>query len=267
MNSHRGSNVCPFPAKSLKKGSCILAILLAFFFVSCSGKKEVKPAEEFDPEKSLARATELIDKKEYEEARKVLLEVKNRDLTKKYAPLAHLKIADSYAREEEPELAVQEYRKFIDMYPDNKFASYAQYQVAMSYFNQIEGPEKGYGAAAKALYEFDRLKQLYPRNPYKEIIELRIEKCKNIIADYEFLVGEFYFKKGSYNAAVGRFESLLAKFPDYHDEALVLFHIALSYKRLADKDKAQEYITRLAEKYPHDKYLKEAKKEFPRIIQ
>jgi outer membrane protein assembly factor BamD len=267
MKSYRGNNVCPFSAKCLKIGSYILAILLTFFFVSCSGKKEVKPAEEFDPEKSLARATELIEKKEYEEARKVLLEVKNRDLTKKYAPLAHLKIADSYAREEEPEMAIEEYRKFIEMYPDNKFASYAQYQIAMSYFNQIEGPEKGYGAAAKAQYEFERLKQLYPRNPYKEIIELRIEKCKNIMADYEFLVGEFYFKKGSYNAAVGRFESLLAKFPDYRNEPLVLFHIALSYKRLADKDKAQEYIARLTEKYPHDRILKEAKKEFPRIIQ
>jgi outer membrane protein assembly factor BamD len=257
---------CPFPSGWLKGGSGILTVLLVFLLMSCSSNKEVKPESEFDPEKSLARATDLIDKKEYEEARKILLEVKNRDLTKKYAPLAHLKIADSYAKEEETELAAGEYRKFIEMYPDHKYACYAQYQIAMTYFAQIESPEKGYGAASKALEEFMKLKQLFPRNPYREIIELRIEKCRNTIADYEFLVGEFYFNKGSYNAAVGRFEDLLKRFPGYRKEPLVLYHTALSYKRLADKNKAQEYIARLAEKFPHDVNLKQAKKEFPKDI-
>ncbi len=249
------------PLLTLLRVQCIV-FLLVLLVASCSSKKVVKTDETFDPERSLARGTELIEKKEYEEARKVLLEVKNRDLTKKHAPLAQLKIADSYVREEEYDAGIEEYRKFLEMYPDHKNASYAQYQIAMASFVQIESPERGYGAAAKALNEFEKLKRMFPRNPYREMIELRIEKCRNTMADYEFLVAEFYFKKSSYTAAAGRFQQLLTKFPDYKKGPLVLYRIAFCYKKLGNKDKALEYYTRLIEKYPNDNVIKEAKKEF-----
>jgi outer membrane protein assembly factor BamD len=230
--------------------------------VSCSGtKKEVRPEGEFNPEKYLSTANDLIDKKEYEEGRRLLLEVKNRDLTKKYAPLAQLRIADSYIKEEEFDLAVEEYKRFLEMYPDHINASYAQYQIAMTYFNQIESPERGYGAAAKALQEFEKLKRMFPRNPYKDIIELRIEKARNTIADYEFMVGEYYFKKGSYSAAIGRFQSLLVKYPEYKKESLVFFHLAMSYKRTGNNDRASEYFDLLLKKYPQDRLVKDAQKE------
>ena len=132
----------------------------------------------------------------------------------------------------------------------------------MAYFVQIESPERGYGAAAKALLEFEKLKRMFPRNPYREMIELRLEKCRNTMADYEFLVAEFYFKKSSYRAAVGRFEQLLTKFPDYRKEPLVVYRIAVCYKKLGNKDKALEFYTRLIEKYPNDTIIKEAGKEF-----
>ena len=163
--------------------------------LSCSGKPATKPAEIFDGQKSFAKANELMDKEEYEEARTALLEIKNRDLTKKYAPMAQLRIADSYTKEAEPDRAVEEYRKFLDIYPEHKYASYAQFQIAMIYFNQIEGPDRGYGGASKALEEFEKLKRMFPRNPYRDLIEVRIEKCKNTIAEHEFLVGTFYYKK------------------------------------------------------------------------
>lgn len=239
---------------------CILALVLVMG-VSCSGKKAVRTDEAFDAEKSIAMATELMEKKEYEEARKLLLQVKNRDLTKKYAPLAQLKIADSHVREGEYDLAVEEYRKFLDIYPDHQNASYAQYQIAMAYFVQIESPERGYGAAAKALEEFEKVKRMFPRNPYREMIELRIEKCRNTIADYEFLVAEFYFKKGSCSAALGRFQLLATKFPDYKKEPMVLYRIAVCHKKLGNRDKAVEYFNRLMEKYPGDRIVNNAKKE------
>jgi len=242
-----------------KAGVLVMLIVLVSF--GCSGKKEVKPDETFDPEKSIARASDLIENKEYDDARRILLEVKNRDLTKKYSPLAQLKIADSYVREEEYDLAVEEYKKFLEMYPDHKDASYAQYQIGMTYFVQIESPERGYGAAAKALEEFEKLKRIYPRNPYREVIELRIDKCKTTMADYEFAVAEFYFNKGSYQSALGRYKQLLTKFPDYKKEPKVLYQLALSCKKLGDKDKTAEYLNLLIAKYPDDKLAKQAQKE------
>jgi outer membrane protein assembly factor BamD len=238
----------------------LIPILLLVF--ACSGKAPVKPTvEEFSPEASFEKADKLIQSKDYEEARKLLLEIKNRDLTKKYAPVAQLRIADSYVKEGEPDLAVAEYRKFLEIYPDHRHASYAQYQVAMVYFGQIEGPERGYGGAAKALEEFEKLKRDFPRNPYKELIELRIEKCRNIIADYEFLVGEYYLKQSAYKAAISRFETVLQKFPDYKNQENLLLYLGICYKKSGDLEKAEMYLGRLIEKYPNSRFSADAQKE------
>ena len=240
----------------------VFILLVLLFVFACSGKAPVKaPVEEFNSESSFEKADKLIADKDYTEARKLLLEIKNRDLTKKYAPLAQLRIADVYVKEEEPELAVAEYRKFLEMYPDHRHASYAQYQIAMVYFNQIEDPERGYGGAAKALEEFEKLKKDFPRNPYKDLIELRIEKCRNTIADYEFIVGEFYLKNGSYNAAINRFEKLLKNFPDYKKMENLLLNLGITYKNTGDNGKAELYLNRLIEQYPNSLLVKSAKKE------
>jgi len=250
----------------MKNSKPLVLIFLILFILACASKKSaVKPEDTFDPEKAFAKANEQLEKKYYEEARIAFLEIKNRDLSKKFAPLAQLKIADSYVREEEPELAVAEYRKFLEAYPDHRHASYAQYQIALVYFDQIEGPERGYSGAAKALEEFERLKRMFPRNPYKDIVDFKIEKCRNTIADYEFLVASFYYKKGSFHAAINRFEGLLQNYPDYNREAEVLFYTAISYKNTGQKDKALQYLNRLIEKYPNNKFTSDAKKELARI--
>ncbi len=242
----------------------VAVILTALVMLSCGGKEVVKE-EAFDPEKSLAKAEKLIDDKEYEQARKVLLEVKNRDTTKKFSPVAQLRIADSFVREGEPEVGIQEYRRFLELYPDNQYASYAQYQIASAYFGQIESPDRGSGAAQRALREFIRLKELYPRNPYREVVELRIEKARSVIADGEFMTGEFYYKKGSYESAISRFEGLIDKFPEYKRMEETLFLLGSSYRAMKNDEKARDAFTRLVTRYPSSSFASQARKLMPGI--
>ncbi len=238
----------------------IKLFILIFVFslvVSCGGKEAVKK-EEFDPVVYLKKADELISKKEYEEARKLLLEIKNRESAKEYAPVAQLKIADSYLKEDEPELAITEYRRFLELYPESTYAPYAQYSIAMAYFRQIESPERGSGTAQKALNEFLKLEKMYPRHPYGEILPLRIQKCRNIIAEGELLIGKFYYKKGSYKAAIGRFEGIVKNYPDFKNLDETLYLLADSYKNLNMIDLAKQYIQLLKEKFPDSHFTKKA---------
>lgn len=243
---------------------CILFSVICLLS-SCGGSNGVKKEEVFDPEKFFLKAERLIDDKEFEEARRVLLEVKNRDNTKKYAPQAQLKIAESYIKDGDIDIGIEEYRKFIDLYPDNQHASYAQYQIAMAYFSQIESPDRGSGAARRALQEFLKIKELYPRNPFREAIELRIEKCRNVIADGEFIVGEFYYKKGSYNAAISRLEGILNQFPDYKREDETLLLLGKAYKAVRMNENAKNAFRRLTEKYPSSRFASEANKELQKL--
>ena len=144
------------------------------------------------------------------------------------------------------------------LYPDHPRASYAQYQIAMIYFNQIEGAEKGAGGARKALEEFEKLLRIYPRNPYREVVELRIRKCRNLIAEYEHLVGKFYYKKGSYHAAIGRFLGLIRDFPDYKKIPEALYLTGLSYMKLNKTDEALRYLNELKNRFPQNEFSKKA---------
>ncbi|MGC8937692.1 MAG: outer membrane protein assembly factor BamD [Thermodesulfovibrio sp.] len=236
-----------------------LFVLIVIFslLLSCGGKEAIKK-EEFDPVVYLKKADELISKKEYEEARKLLLEIKNRESAKEYAPLAQLKIAESYLKEDEPELAITEYRRFLELYPESTYAPYAQYSIGMAYFRQIEGAERGAGTAQKALNEFLKLEKMYPRHPYGEILPLRIQKCRNIIAEGGLLIGKFYHKKGSYKAAIGRFEGILKNYPDFKNLDETLYLLADSYKNLNMTDMAKQYIQLLKEKFPDSHFAKKA---------
>lgn len=239
----------------------IAILLLALALVSCA--KKIPPAEPFDAEKSFNLANALLEKKKWEEARRELYDIKRREADLRYAPLAQLRLADSYLMEEEPESAIDEYRRFLKDYPSHKYASYAQYRIATIYFSLIKDHERGFGAAVRALDEFEALNGIYPRHPYREEVAPLIDRCKDVIARHEFMVGGFYLRRDAWRGALDRFLELHEKFPDFRVPD-VLLNIALSYKGLGEKEKAEEYASLLIGRHPESAAAKKASREFGR---
>lgn len=239
-----------------------LAIAVLLLLVgSCASKKgAVKDSALFDPEASLQEANELIKKRDFEKAREVLGEIKAKDASQKYAILATLRIADSYYDDELYEEAVSEYENFLNLHEQHKYASYAQYKLAMSYYKRIKTVDISQELAKKALREFETLQRRYPRNPYMEVTESRIKACQKVLAEYEFYVGEFYYKKGAYEAAANRFSEMMKNYPGSKRESEALFYLGVSYDRLGDREKAVNAFTRLIEKFPTIKLSSQAKK-------
>lgn len=232
--------------------------MLFIVFACSSAKKEVKESP-FEPEKSLQQAEDLMSRRYYEEARKVLEEIKTKDTSLQYSILAKLRIADTYFEDESYEEAAVEYGSFLEAYPSHKYSSYAQYKLAMSFFKQIRTVDISYFVAQKALLEFQKLQRNYPRNPYMELTENWIAACHRMLAEYEFYVGSFYFKKGAYRAAVQRFDGLLKKYPDSVKESETLYYLGISYENLGQRDKAISTLTSLIEKFPTIKISSDAR--------
>jgi outer membrane protein assembly factor BamD len=243
----------------------LVPLVLVFLLAAC-GTKTTIMAEEFNSERYFNEANRLIEEKDYEDAKQVLHEIKRRDLEVEYAPLAQLRLADVYLAEEELEVAVEEYRRFLHNYPRHKHAAYAQYQIAQIYYGMIEGPDRGFSAAIKALEAFKTLQGEYPRNPYREKVDFNIEHCREILADHEFMVGDFYFEREAYKGALDRFNGLLAQHPDYPKEAEVLYRMAVSYRMLGDQESAERHLDRLIKKYPDSLSTKKAEEEFSKPL-
>lgn len=234
-------------------------IVLSFVFACSSEKAAVKNTPLFEAEAVFKQANDKIKKGYYEEGREILENIKAQDTSGKYAALAQVRIGDSYFKEELYEESVIEYKQFLKMHPYHKYAPYVQYQLAMSYFKKISTADVSYSSAQTALKEFEKLLRRYPRNPYVNTVENRIKMCKRVLAEYEFYVGKFYFKKGSYGAAIMRFNGILQNYPDSKKEPEALYYLGLSYKNMGEQDKALLALTTLIEKYPTTKLSKEAK--------
>jgi outer membrane protein assembly factor BamD len=239
----------------------LFVIFLAISLSACSYiKSSVQDEPVFEPEASLQKANELIEKGYYEDAREILETIKAKDATQKYSIIAKLRIADSYYEDELYEEAVTEYENYLSIHQHHKLAPYAQYQLAMSFFKRIKTVDVSYSLAQKALIEFEKLRQQYPRNPYMDITESRIKICIRVLAEHEFYVGQFYFKKGSYEAALNRLNEMLQNYPDSKKESEALYYIAISYENLGDRDKAINTLNALIEKFPTIELSVKAKK-------
>lgn len=251
-----------FVMKKVYHITCLFLCLLMFLSVSaCSTDKAAKKDDApFFAEESMRKANELMKDGYYEEAREILESVKIKDNTRKYAELASLRIADTYFDEELYDEAVVEYEAFLDLHPYHKYASYAQYKLAMCFYSRIKTVDVSYSWAKRALGEFEKLQRTYPRNPYMNVIDNRIRACLNILAEYEFYVGSFYFKKGSFNAAVGRFDVMLKEYPDSSIVPEALYYMGLSYENLGQREEALHHLNALVQKYPATELSIEAQK-------
>ena len=250
-------NGVKYPDISLK---LILTFLIVIVFFACSSDKAaIKKTRISDPAVLLEDVKEEIKKRDFEEARKILKDIKAWDSSQKYGALAQIRIGDTYFEEKEYDQAVVEYRIFLDLHTYHKYAPYVQYQIAMSYFKRIQGVDTSYSLATQALNEFVKLRELYPRNPYMELTEKRIKNCRDILAEHEFYVGKFYLKKGSHRAAVQRFNNIIQKYPDSRMESEALYNLGLSYKDIGENENAREALTALINKFPTIKLSTRAK--------
>jgi outer membrane protein assembly factor BamD len=222
----------------------LITLLVLAIFTGCA--KE--PA--FDPVEKFRDAEEKMRRFKYEEARKAYQEIQEKAPDRSYDADIMLRIADTYFGEEKYAEAQVEYQAFINFHPVHRDASYAQYQVAMCSFNEITTIDRDPSLTRAALKEFQNLLAKYPGSPYEEEAIKNIALCRGMLAEYELYVGRFYYKKGSYQAALGRLEKLLKDYPGTAAEKDALYYIGLSYQERGDKAKAIRAFESLVAKYP-----------------
>jgi outer membrane protein assembly factor BamD len=237
---------------------CLLSFLLIIVIASCSSKGDIKDTDLPEAEKTFIEANEKLKAKDYEGATELFEKVRITDRTLKFSTIAQVRLADILFEQALYDEASFKYEDFLSLHPYNKYAPYAQFQLAMSFYKQITTIDVSYSLALRAMKEFRKLQQNYPRNPYIDVTEIRIDKCLSILADHELYVGKFYFEKGSYKAASNRFNDLLERYPDSRNEAEASYYLGRSYKNLGENDKALNTLTALIEKFPATKLAKEA---------
>jgi outer membrane protein assembly factor BamD len=245
--------------RNLLKGVISVSIALSLLF-GCGGKgKDVKKIEG-DPEILYKQGLARFNKRDYSEAMKRFEELKSSfPDSPPFTIWAELKVADCHFFKEEYVEAIAAYEEFKKIHPGHEEIPYVQYQIGMSYYNQMLAFDRDQTPAKKAISSFEYLIANYPPSLFTVKAKEKMGVCKKRMIDHEFYIGNFYYKKGRFDAAASRFEGLLEQFPKGPEEDKTLYFLGKSYLELDQWRKAEVAFMKIITEYPKSPHRQEAK--------
>lgn len=175
-----------------------------------------------------------------------------------YAVLAELKIADSYFADGKFEEALSYYRDFSDLHPQHPKVPYTIWRSALCHEDRKRSANRDQTNTREAVVYLDRLLLNYPASEYAPEAEelwrtLRKQLAKNIYG-----IGDFYLKRGEYEAAAERYRMLLNEYPGLGSDAATLFNLGICYFEMNRTDEAERIFQSIVQNYEGDEYAAKA---------
>jgi outer membrane protein assembly factor BamD len=192
--------------------------------------------EEKYPQELMMEGIEKLENGSYQAAVEAFQQIKDRYPYSKYAVLAELKMADALYLTKELDLAYEAYDEFEKLHPKNKEIPYVIYQKGMCHFSQMKSIDREQVHTLNAKQQFERLVRRFPRDDYANRARRNIRKCLIFLAEYELYVGHFYFKKGKYRAALGRYTYIIEHYPDMGQYHEAIEYISKCKQKLAEEE-------------------------------
>jgi len=222
-----------------------------------------------EPDKVLFdNAMNDIKKDRYDEGRLALQTLINTYPDSEYLAKAKLAVADSYYKEGGPSSltqAVAEYQDFVTFFPFLDESAYAQMQVGMAHYKQMEKPDRDRDQALEAEGAFQTFLQKYPASPLYKDAQQRLRDVQEVLAEGEFRVAEFYYIRKADRASVARLSALITRYPLYSQADRANFMLASVYDRTEHSDIAAQYYAHIVKDYPLSPLVPDAKDRLTKI--
>ncbi|HHI69461.1 MAG TPA: outer membrane protein assembly factor BamD [Rhodobacteraceae bacterium] len=208
----------------------------------CSGgnRSKEKPLEEFTAEEIYKQAEfKLETKRKADEAIKLFGEVERLYPYSEWAKRALIMQAFAYHKNKDYENSRAAAQRFIDFYPADEDAAYAQYLLAISYYDQIDDVGRDQGLTFQALQALRTVIERYPDSEYARSAILKFDLAFDHLAAKEMEIGRYYLKRGHYLAAINRFRVVVEEFQTTSHTAEALHRLVEAYLSLGLDNEAQ----------------------------
>jgi len=181
---------------------------------------------------------------------------------REYLAKAKLAIADSFYKEggtANLTQAVQAYKDFDIFFPMLPEAAYAQLQVAMTHYKQMEKPDRDRTHVRAAEEEFQTFLTKYPNDPLATKAEQRLREVQELLAEGDFRIGYYYYVKEDKKAAESRLRGIVSRYPLYSKSDQALWMLGNIWQSTEKKELAAPYYARIVRNYPLSPLVPEAK--------
>ena len=156
--------------------------------------------------------------------------------------------------------AVTSAKRYIEQNPKSEDAAYAQYLMAMSYYNQITDVSRDQDRTEKAAQALQQLIQTYPNSEYAPDARYKLQVALDNLAGAQMYVGRYYLEKRQYSAAINRFRQVVGHYQTTRHVEEALERLTEAYFALGITSEAQTAAAVLGHNFPDSPWYKDAYK-------
>ncbi len=200
---------------------------------------EKKPIEDYTAEEIYQRAEYDLEQGNFEQAAEWFGEVERLYPYSDWARRGLIMQAYAYHKDRKFEDARAAAQRYLDFYPGEDDAAYAQYLLALSYYDQIDDIGRDQGQTFRALQALRDVIEKYPETEYARSAILKFDLAFDHLGGKEMEIGRYYLKRKHYTAAINRFRVVVEQFQTTSHTPEALHRLVESYLSLGLTDEAQ----------------------------
>ncbi|MGC1548478.1 MAG: outer membrane protein assembly factor BamD [Rhodanobacter sp.] len=188
-----------------------------------------------------------------------------------YNEQAQLDLTYAQYKNNKPDDAYSTINRFIKTYPTNKHVDYAYYLRGLINFDRTSGVIERYvdrssaqsrrdqGFNLKSFDDFSELTRRFPDSAYAADARQRMIYLRNVLAQYEVNVAEFYLRHKAFIASADRAQYVVEHYQQAPQTGDALAILTRSYLSLGQTANAEQVRKVLALNYPNHPYLTDPK--------
>ncbi len=193
----------------------IVAVLLTAVLSACSGTNRAnrdESLEGYTPEQIFERGEYELARNRTDDAAYYFSEIERLYPYSAWAKRALIMQAYSFHQGRDYPESRAAAQRYIDFYPADEDAAYAQYLLALSYYDQIDEVGRDQGLTFQALQALRTVIEVYPDSDYATTAVLKFDLAFDHLASKEMEIGRYYLRRQHYAAAINRFRVVVEDF-------------------------------------------------------
>lgn len=219
------------------------AALLMAALSGCGGDggaaEQTVPLESFTPQQIFERGEFELARSRTKDAAYYFSEIERLYPYSEYAKQALIMQAFANHKSKNYEGSRGAAQRYIDFYPTDEDAAYAQYLLALSYYDQIDEVGRDQGLTFQALQSLRTVIEVYPDSEYATSAILKFDLAFDHLAGKEMEIGRYYLRRGHYTSAISRFRVVVEDFQTTSHTAEALHRLVEAYLSLGLTQEAQ----------------------------
>ena len=246
--------------KVSRSSALLLACALAVPLVGCAhgkGKGDTNYVAR-DVSSLYGAAQRTMNGGNYLQAAKLFDEVERQHPYSSWARHAQVMSAFNYYLAQKYNDAISSAQRFLTIHPGSDEAPYAQYIVAMSYYQQVTDISRDQSVTQQANEAFGELVRRYPESRYAADARLKMDLIRDHLAGKDMEIGRYYQRAGQWLAATYRFRNVVDNFQTSSHAPEALERLVECYLALGIPDEAWKAAAVLGKNYPETYWYRQS---------